>query len=309
MRICALILNWKQAEATSRCISALRLHAPDVDVLVVDNGSNDGSVQTLRSRHPEIPVVAHERNDGYAGGNNIGMRILTGASFESEIQGVPPPRPDAILVLNNDVQIHAGCVEGLRGAAEREPARGIFAPISFEAGRPGVIDFHRARIDLRYLAIESVDRGEQVSPSVDVESDYAPGSAFLIRSELAAQLGGFDDRFFLVWEDVDLSLRAAASGAGKPLMVADAHVSHEGSTTFGGAATPLYRYFYVRNSYLIARKHLRGIARWRALRMLDRRYAGWTLKTEDAELRTAIAQGAEDGRLGRTGPRAEQPGS
>ena len=293
MRISALILNWKRPDETIRCLDSLRAHAPGVDVLVVDNASGDDSVARIRAAHPWVTIHENDRNAGYAGGNDAGFRVLLAQTTD---------RPDAVLVLNNDVEVLPGCVEALQAAAEADPGRGLFAPVSLMRDDPEILDFHRARIDLANLAVHALGRGERRDPTEDVESDYAPGSAFLIRRPALERLGGFHEDFFLVWEDVDLSLRAAKSGFGKTLVVADARVLHEGSVTFGGAESPLYRYFYVRNSYLLIRRHLSGLRRWRTERLLDRRYRGWVAKTDEPRLKAAIALGIEHAQANRFGP-------
>lgn len=292
MRITALILNWRRPDETIRCLASVRAHAPGIDVLVVDNASGDGSAELIRTADPHAEVLEHDRNAGYAGGNDAGFRALLARAEP----------PEAVLVLNNDVELLPGCVEALERAAIADPGRGLLAPVSCTRDDPEILDFHRARIDLPNLAVHALGRGERLDPDADVESDYAPGSAFLIRTRALRDLGGFHEDFFLVWEDVDLALRAAKAGYGRALIVADARVLHEGSVSFGGAATPLYRYFYVRNSYLLVRRHLSGLRRWRTERLLDRRYRGWVATTEDPRLRDAIALGIRHAHEGRFGP-------
>lgn len=302
MRICALVLNWKRPEETLRCLASLRQHAPGMDVLVVDNASGDGSIERIRTVHPDVPVLENLSNAGYAGGNNAGFRLLQGADVPGTLHGNAPQMPDAILVLNNDVQILDNTIPALIRAFENDPARGLIAPVSLSAEDPEVLDFHRAHVDLRNVAVNAQGRGERRTPAGDVESDYAPGSAFLITMAALNALGGFDERFFLVWEDVDLSLRCVDRGFGKPLIVADSQVLHEGSVSFGGAATPLYQYFFTRNSFLIVDKHLRGLRKLRATWLLRRRYSGWVSASPDELLAAAIDRGARDGYQGLFGP-------
>jgi GT2 family glycosyltransferase len=294
MRIAALVLNWKRPDETIRCLSSIHAFAKGVEALVVDNASGDGSIERIRAAHPWVTILPNDTNAGYAGGNDAGFAELLARTVD---------RPDAILVLNNDVELLPGCIEALEAAVARDPGRGLFAPVSLSREDPEILDFHRARIDLPNMAVHALGRGERLDPSEDTESDYAPGSAFLVRTPVIEDLGGFHEDFFLVWEDVDLALHAAKRGYGRALIVADARVLHEGSVSFAeGAAGPRYRYFYVRNSYLLARRHLSGFQLWRTQRLLDRRYKGWIAKTADPNLRAAIALAVEHAHANRFGP-------
>lgn len=293
MRIVAVILNWRRADLTIACLRSLRGTAPDVLPFVVDNASGDGSVERIRDAFPDQLILETEENLGYSGGNNAGFRAIIGEL------------PEAVLVLNNDLELEAGCVQALVAALEADPDRAIVAPVHVRADDPTIIDFARGTIDVHDMEVHAPGRDEPGDPSQDVESDYAPGSAFLIRSAVLEELGGFDERFFLVWEDVDLALRARGAGYGRPLMVARARVRHHGSSSFGGAETPLYRYFFVRNSYLVAARHLRGWSRWRAMRRLDKRYRGWAESATDERIANAIRLGQRDALIARFGPAPE----
>lgn len=292
MRITALILNWKRPDETIQAIASVREHAPNLDIVVVDNASGDDSIDRIRAADPHVEIVANDRNAGYAGGNNAGFRAILARATP----------PEGVLVLNNDVVLQAGCVEALVRAVERDPGRGLYAPVSFSREEPEVVDFHHATIDLPNMAVHAHGRGERRDPSVDVESDYVPGSAFLIRTPALRALGGFDEEYFLVWEDVDITLRSARRGFGRALMVADARVLHAGSVSFGGSNTPIYQYFYVRNAYRIVQRYLRGPRRWRTRRMLDRRFRGWIEQPNEPGVAAAMRLGIEHAHAGRYGP-------
>jgi GT2 family glycosyltransferase len=291
VKVVAVVLNWKRPDDTIGCVASLRETSPDTDVLVVDNASGDGSVEKIAAAHPGVDVLQNPENLGYAGGNNAGIaRALEGGA-------------DAVLVLNNDLVLRGGCVDELVRALSTGPRASMVAPVSLLRDDPGVVDFWRARVDLPNMALNAEGRDERRIPYEDSESDYVTGSAFLARREMFETVGMFDERFFLVWEDVDLSLRTTKASGHKPLVISRAQVLHGRSVSFGGENSPLYNYFYARNSYLVARKHLGALAGKRARRMLDRRYAGWAGQAEPGSaLQRAIARGREDGRAGRFGP-------
>lgn len=291
-----MILNWKRADLTLRCLRSVRHHAPHVVPLVVDNASGDGSVEAIRSEDPRVEILEGQTNRGYAGGN------LAGGDRAFEMGA------DAVLILNNDVELGHACAEALVGAALADPQRGIVAPVSLKASDHRMIDMHTATVDLRRMDVVAHGRDTDRMPHGDEESDYAPGSSLMITREAWKRTGGFDERFFLVWEDVDLSLRVAKAGLKRPLIIANAHVFHEGSSTFGGAETPLYRYFLARNSFLLASKHLGPMQRQLTRHRLRRRYSGWAKSATDPRIAHALRLGSKHGRAGRFGPTPEEVG-
>jgi GT2 family glycosyltransferase len=293
VRIFAVVLNWKRASETVACVASLRATAPDVHVVVVDNASGDGSAERIRAECPGVTLIEHPVNAGYAGGNNAGIEaaLREGA--------------DAVLVLNNDVIVRPGCVQTLASKLRDEPEWGIVAPLSLMRDDPAVVDFYRAEFDPRYLGVRAIGRDTRDKPTQDAETDYATGSALLMCAEMLREVGAFDERYFLVWEDVDLCLRARARGY-KAGVATKAEVLHGRSVSFGGEGAPLYQYFYVRNSFLLMSKLPKPGFVSRAFkpggaRLLERRYRGW-IETGDSANRRAIARGLEDGLAGRFGP-------
>lgn len=291
MRISAVVLNWKRPAETIECVGSIRETAPGVDVIVVDNASGDDSLDWLAATG--IHAIENEENLGYTGGNNVGIRAaLAGGA-------------DAVLVLNNDLTVGTGCVDDLRATMEQFPRTGIAAPLGLLKSDPSIVDFWRAEIDLPNMAVHAIGRDEPVRGWTTPEpTDYATGSAMLVRREVFDRIGLFDERFFLVWEDVDFSLRGHTAGF-DVLAVPKAQVLHARSVSFGGEGAPLYQYFYVRNSFLIAHKHARTWRRGRTKRLLERRYQGW-IEQSSGPTRRAIELGLQHARQNRFGPPPEE---
>jgi len=296
VKVVAVILNWRRAEETIACARSVRETSPETEIIVVDNASGDGSAGRIRAALPGVEVLETEHNLGYTGGNNVGMQ----AALD---QGA-----DALFVLNSDVLIQPGCIQALSHVAEdlhKEYHCLPLAPISLRTMDPSIVDFYRARVDLRNMALIAEGRGEPSRALVDAETDYVTGSALFAHRQLFEHIDLFDERFFLVWEDVDLCLRARRAGCAghKAEVVAEAVVHHGGGTSFGPDrnSSPLYQYFFVRNSFLIVRKHVGWPFRARTLRMIEQRYRGWVDKAEPAVAR-AIALGIEHGLAQRYGP-------
>jgi len=289
VKVVAVVLNWRRPTDTVACVRSLRETAPDAGVVVVDNASGDDSLAVFAEQLPGTTVVVNDRNAGYAGGNNAG------------IEAALSDGADAVLVLNNDVVVTPGCVEALTAYLTAHPRVPMAAPLSL-LGETDVVDFYRARVDVRSMALDATGRDEPWDgPPEPAPTDYATGSAMLVRAEVLRETGLFDERFFLVWEDVDLCLRVRAATDERPVVVPAARVRHGRSASFGGDGSPLFGYFFARNSFLVLAKHGKPWWRWRTRRLLVRRYR--VAATRAAEpMRTALTLGLRDGLRRRWGP-------
>jgi GT2 family glycosyltransferase len=213
-----VVVNWNGRAWLEPCLTALRQQDfHQFEVVVVDNGSTDGSVDLVRQQFPECQIVAVGFNAGFAAGNNAGARGAT----------VP-----YLVFLNNDTRADPGWLGALVAAAERDAAVGLVTSHVVFMNRPDVIDsagdgYLQCGGAFKHRHGEPVD-----GPAVSREVFGACGAAFLIRRSLFEKLNGFDEDLFMVYEDVDLSYRARLGGA-RCLYVPDARVLHAGSATLG----------------------------------------------------------------------------
>ena len=213
-----IVLNWNGLAWLDKCLEALHAQvlAP-TEIVVVDNASTDGSVAHLRERWPGIRVEVLPANAGFAGGGNL---------------GAADARTDALVFLNNDTQVEPGWLQALVSAAEADASRGLVTSRIVYLNPPDVID----SAGDGYLRCGGAFKRWHGRPAqiADESGEVfgACGAAFLIRRSLFDELGGFDEDFFMVYEDVDLSYRARLSGA-RVWYAADAVVRHAGSAVLG----------------------------------------------------------------------------
>lgn len=213
--IWTVIVNWKCAEETAACLASLARCADPTPVIVVDNGSADGSVEVIRSRFPDVVLLAMPSNLGFARAANIGIaRALERGA-------------DAVLLLNNDTIVAPDAPRRLAEALASSERIGVISPKIFLFDQPGrlwsvggVYRDHNA-ID---LGTGELDYGQYDAAALD----FVYGCAMLLRASMLRAIGGFDERFFMYYEDVDLCLRARAAGYEVKLAPA-AHVLHHGS--------------------------------------------------------------------------------
>jgi len=211
-----IIVNWNGKHFLTECLEALRRQRyRSFEIIVVDNGSDDGSVSFLEKRHPEVRVVALNRNLGFAAANNIAIRTV---------------RTKYIALLNNDAFPDFLWLEKLVEALDRHPEAGFAASKMLFYDRPEIIE----RAGDGYTRAGAAlfrGRGKKADECDTPEWVFgACAGAALYRTEMLNDIGLFDEDFFLLYEDVDLSFRAQLKGY-KCLFVPEAAVVHKGSGT------------------------------------------------------------------------------
>jgi hypothetical protein len=259
-----VVLNWNGLADTLACLESLReLHYAERRVVVVDNGSTDGSVDALRSARSRlgIEIIETGKNLGYAGGNNLGIRYALdrGADF--------------VLILNNDTTVDPMLLDQLVGAAQQHPAAGCFGPWIFYMQDRDRLWFSRSEWEAAASAFTARGKGRLASElqSEKTSTEYVCGAALFFRAEVARRIGLLDERFFLVYEDSDWCFRARRAGF-DCVMVPTARVWHKIGTSFGSEASPLRGYFSTRNKLLWAEKNLSRREWWEILRAALRRF-------------------------------------
>ncbi len=224
-----------------------------MQIVVVDNHSAEDPSEAIRARWPAIQVIRTERNLGYGGGNNVGLR-------EAIAREVP-----YALLLNNDVTVAPDTVRCLVEAVSREPRVGMATATVLFHDRPDHVYWNGGTIDWNSGETTHDSRSLPSRDGLTI-SEWLDGCALLVRTEILSRVGLLDDRYFLYYEDADWSLRSASLGWSN-VVVAGSRVWHKVSRTTGGKGNPAVEYYYARNGYLFLR-----------LRGGDRLHAGWKLR-------------------------------
>lgn len=240
--VAIIIVNWNGKADTLECLASLRQDCyPNKQIIVVDNGSADDSVPAIRAAHPEVTILETGANLGFTGGNNAGIEYALQ-------QGA-----DYLYLLNNDTTVEPDALQALVEAAEADASYGLLTPVIRYYDQPEEAWFAGSRMDLaRGLAVHDNSRIPEKRES-PIQIPWASGCAMLLRAALIRQIGGLDERYFLNWEDVDLSLRVRALGSNIGLVPA-ARIYHKVSRSFG-ASSGVGHYYYVRNNLLLVLLH------------------------------------------------------
>ena len=218
------------------------------EMMVVDNGSADGSQDAVRSKYPEVLLIENGRNLGFGEGNNVGIR----KALEQNA--------DWVFLLNNDIIVAPDLLSQLMEAAVTEPQAGILGPKIYYHSKPeriwyagGKINFFTGMVSHRGL--REVDRGRYDKLE---QTDYVTGCALLIKREVLTQIGMFDPVYYPIYsEDADLCVRAARAGY-RNYYVPQAHLWHKVSAFSGGGLTPFKTRLKVVHNLIFFKRY----ARW-----------------------------------------------
>lgn len=259
-----IIPNWNGAKHLPICLDSLRAQThPDVEIVVVDNASDDGSQVLITERYPEVRLITLQENRGFTGACNTGLQAADG---------------DILILLNNDTEVEPTWVGEIVAAFERYPDAGMVASKMLLFDRRDV--FHTAGDYYRVDGIPG-NRGvwEQDEGQYDKEEYVfgACGGSAAYRRVMLAEIGLLDDDFFFSSEDIDLAWRAQLCGW-RCVYAPRAVVYHHLAATGGDVTASFYNgrnfLWVIAKNYPgpLLRKHWRqvlkaqcGIA-WEALR-------------------------------------------
>lgn len=307
-----IILNWNQPEMTLECLDSLNESLyPNNTIVVVDNGSIDGSPDIIRSHHPDAHLLIMPENLGFCEGNNVGMRY----ALE---QGA-----DYIFLLNNDTVVAPDMLTRLVEACQADEKAGMAGPTMYYYDEPdkiaaagGVVERSSARYWNRNDGVlDPINNGRsEASPAPPEDVDFIVSCAVLARRETVERIGLLDNRYFINGDDIDWGLRATASGY-KVLYIPEARMWHKISAAMGNGS-PAAAYYITRNNFLIFGSHLQG---WRRIRAQSlnaartiRTVLAWSVKPKYRNLRrhrSANLLALRDAYLGRYGKMGEDVAS
>ena len=221
---------------------------PNFKIVVVDNGSIDGSQMVVRTMYPEVTLIENGKNLGFMEGSNVGLRYALAE------------KADWTLLLNNDISVDPNMLTELMNAALAEPKTGIVAPKIYYFSEPnkfwyagGKINFVTGIISHRGLRQE--DHGQY---NTTEETDYVTGCAILIKREVMERIGLLDPIFSPMYsEDADFSIRARRAGY-KLLYAPRAIMWHKVSSFTGGQFSSAKTQLKIQHNLIIFKRY----ARW-----------------------------------------------
>ena len=251
--VSVVVTNWNGRRFLADCLNALNAQTwQDFEIIVVDNGSTDGSVQWLREYWSSVRVIANSENLGFPAAVN---------------QGIQASAAVHVATLNNDTQVEPGWLAALVETIESDSRVGMCASKMLFAHSPEVINSAGVCIDRACIAWDwqggEPDANQELQPS---QVFGACAGAALYRRAMLEEIGGFDQDFFMYLEDVDVAWRARLAGW-HCLYTPKARVLHRHSAS-SVEGSPLKNFYAGRNKVWLVIKNYPVPAGWLYLPMV-----------------------------------------
>jgi GT2 family glycosyltransferase len=245
-----IVLSFNGYADTAACLDSLKAASvPGFDILVVDNASKEGVVDSLAAAYPDVELLALPENLGWAGGNNVGIKIGLERGYRW------------ICLLNNDTVFPEGQVQAWLETARSAPPC-LLHPSIYYWDEPEVAQLQPNPKDAKGL----------------VRMSYAYGACLAVHRDVFERIGLLDERFFLQLEETDFHMRAVAAGY-EAMCTSSVKIFHKESRAFGGTRAAIKTYYSTRNNLLLIEKNYRKLGT--KLGALKRLY--WTISTLAAE--------------------------
>jgi GT2 family glycosyltransferase len=235
MKLTVVILNWNGKNDTLACLASLQ-NGEALEIIVVDNGSQDDSVAEISKQFPGVTLLKTGKNLGYAGGNNVGIE-------HALKQGA-----DLVLLLNNDTIVDRYFIAALLKSTQEHLNVGIFGAYPLRFNDPEKIDHLGGRWNPKTASFDLMGLGAGKGFKTDQTLDYVCGCSILIRREVFETIGLLESTFFLFWEEADFCMRAKKAGFALGISY-EALLLHKVSASFVGG-TPHKTYFWWRGRCL-----------------------------------------------------------
>jgi GT2 family glycosyltransferase len=235
-RATVVVLNWNGWQDTVACVKSLRLLiGVDYHILVVDNGSTDGSVTHIEAALPGVEVLQTGANLGFGGGCNAGIRHALNA------------RSEYVWLVNSDATVDPGALAAMVRLADQNPTIGAVGSVLYEADTTDQIQlWGGGRINLW------LGRSNHCVSAGSV--DFVSGASMLLRSTALEDVGLFDDAtYFMYWEDTDLCFRLRRAGW-LLAVAAESRLWHKESASLG-FGNPVLDTYATRSCVRFLRRH------------------------------------------------------
>ncbi len=235
-KVSIIVLNWNGKKFLKNCLDSLKeLTYPNLEIIVVDNYSTDGSQEFVKKNYPEFTLLENKKNYGFAKGNNIGFHASSGKY---------------LLFLNNDTVVNSNFLESLVEDCERDPTIGCVQPQLRLMSDKSVMDQMGSFMSflgfLYHYGYKKKYSDKKYGKKREIFS--AKGACILLPRKVLDEIGLFDEDFFIFFEETDLCFRVWLSGH-KVLYEPKSLIYH----VVGGDTIASDKYKYERRIYLIFR--------------------------------------------------------
>ncbi|MEW6327413.1 MAG: glycosyltransferase family 2 protein [Thermodesulfobacteriota bacterium] len=245
LKVSLILLNWNRAGDTIECLRCLQdVTYENLTIILVDNGSTDGSVDKIAKLFPNLLIIKNGINLGFAGGHNVGIMhaIRNGA--------------DLICLLNNDTVTDSNFVREMVAIAGEDSSIGILGSKIYYCDRRELIWFGDPIFNpftgrAKDRSFHRIEMNESIEPH---DVPFVSGCSMMVRKEMIEQVGLLDEHFFCYGEEIDWCIRAKRAGF-RIILVPKSRVYHKVSMTTGGRNQGITMYYRIRNYLFLIKKH------------------------------------------------------
>ena len=287
--VAIIVLNYNKKKDILDCLESIfKMDYKEFEVIVVDNGSSDSSVNDIRARYPDIHIIESKKNLGVAGGRNLGIDFAN-ANLKYKF----------LLFLDDDIIIEKSALSELINPFNTNEKIGIVTPKCYLTKIPGAIGYAGGMsVNLFTGRIADIGHGEMDKGQYD-EPGFIQSCAglCLVKRELINEIGIFDENFNPYgWEDVDLSLRAGKNGF-RIFYNPKAVIYHKGGKIGRGKAVEMYEFSKSKNYFYLIKKHANVLQLitislsfpFRILPLIFKELVNSDIKTISAQIRGVIS--------------------
>lgn len=257
--ISIIIVTYNPGKTILACLEALYKHHTDdeIEVIVVDNASRDDTVEQVRTHYPQVKLLACDDNLGYGVGNNRGFELATG---------------EFVVILNPDVVVREGALTRMVEYLKQNPDVGVVAPKTFDEEHQPVISaravYNIPRLFVKYFGLDrlfpQVIHGKYGQTSLTtrepLDVDWLQGAALMFPYEVFKILNGFDEAFFLFFEDMEICIRVHELGK-RVIFLPTAEIEHVGSESVSRFPTARIRSYQISPLYYYRKRGQEGNVR------------------------------------------------
>jgi GT2 family glycosyltransferase len=254
MKLSVILVNWKTRDITRDALVSIYKETKDIDfeVILVDNDSQDGSVEMIKSEFPQVVLIENSDNKGFGKANNQGLKIAKG---------------DYLMFLNTDVVVLDGALNTLVSYLDQNPDVMMVGPrllnrdMTFQHAcrrnlpNPASSFFHLFGLTKVFKKSKVINDYKRYAtdPEVTAPTEALSGAAMMFRRQVYAEIGGFDEIFFMYGEDLDFSKRVFDK-RWKTVYVSNAKIIHFGGQSSGKRRVKSLVNFY-ESMWLYYKKH------------------------------------------------------
>ncbi|WP_207532898.1 glycosyltransferase family 2 protein [Desertivirga arenae] len=249
-KVSVITVNYNQPKVTEELLHSISLlnRYPDIEIIVVDNGSKNDPVPEWISKYPDVAFIRSDENLGFAGGNNLGIEAATG---------------DYLFLVNNDTEFTPGLIETLVSVLDKNPRVGMVSPKIRFFDQPDTLqyvgftsmNFNTARN--KTVGEFEIDKGQY--DNVTGLTGFAHGAAMMVRMSAIKKAGLMFQHFFLYYEEMDWCERIKK--AGFEIWVEPRALIYHKESVSVGKKSPLKEFFMNRNRILFIRRNAPVLSR------------------------------------------------